>query len=149
MKVLLDTNVILDAMLQRTPWHVQADAILREGSKGHVTCATTSLSLATIFYVGRKVVGTAAARSVVRQYLSAFVILPVDKQALLDADAFAGVDFEDNILIAAAVTASLDAIITRDATDFAHSPIPAWDPTELLGRLQGGGSSNDSGGDPP
>src|SRR6266849_2070611 len=62
MHVLLDNNVILDAMLQRPPWHKEADAILQAAAQGQVTCATTSLSLATIFYVGRKVVGTAAAR---------------------------------------------------------------------------------------
>jgi hypothetical protein len=41
----------------------------------------------------------------------AFDILPIDKQTLFDADALPGIDFEDNILIAAAVAASLDAII--------------------------------------
>jgi hypothetical protein len=44
-------------------------------------------------------------------------------------------DFEDNILIAAAVTASLDAILTRKGADFSHSPIPVWDPAEVLKRL--------------
>jgi hypothetical protein len=62
-------------------------------------------------------------------------ILPVDKQTLLDADALPGTDFEDNILIAAAVTASVDAIVTRNVADFAHSHIPVWEPAELLKRL--------------
>ncbi len=106
MRVLLDINVILDAML--------------------------------IFYVGRKVVGTAAARAAIRNYLVAFAILPIDKQTLLDADALPGNDFEDNILIAAAATASLDAIVTRNVTDFSHSPIPVWDPAGLLKRLPSG-----------
>src|SRR5437899_1814432 len=108
MRVLLDTNVILDAMLQRLPWHKDADAILKAAALGQVTCAATSLSLATIFYVGRKVVVTAAARAAVRTYLAAFAILPINQQTLLDADALPGNDFEDNILIAAAVTAALD-----------------------------------------
>jgi predicted nucleic acid-binding protein len=76
----------------------------------------------------------------VRRYLVAFDILPVDKQTLLDADALAGNDFEDNILIAAAVTASLDAIVTRNKADFSHSPITVWEPTELLKRLAATGS---------
>jgi predicted nucleic acid-binding protein len=87
MHVLLDVNVILDAMLQRPPWHKEADAILQAAALGQVTCVTTTLSLATIFYVGRQVVGTAAARAAVCTYLAAFDILPIDKQTLLNADA--------------------------------------------------------------
>ena len=60
MRVLLDTNVILDAMLQRAPWYKEADAILQAAALSQVACAATTLSLATSFYVGRKVVGNAA-----------------------------------------------------------------------------------------
>lgn len=112
--------------------------ILQAAGQGQVECAATTLSLATVFYVARKVVGTATARAAVRKGLAAFTILPIDKQTLLDADAMPGNDFEDNILIAAAVTASVDAIVTRDLADFAHSPISVWDPAELLKRLAAG-----------
>lgn len=145
MHVLLDTNVLLDSLLQRSPWHTDADAILQAAALGRVSCATTTLSLATLFYVGRKAVGTAAARAGVRRHLGALTILPVDRQTLLDADASTGNDFEDNILIAAAVTASLDTIVTRDLADFAHSTIPVWEPAELLKRLSSG-TSPPSGG---
>lgn len=139
MRVLLDTNVLLDSVLQRPPWHKDADAIQQAAALGQVSCAVTTLSLTTLFYVGRKAVGTAAARAGVRRYLAGFTILPIDKQALLDADAMAGSDLEDNIQITAAVTASLDAIVTRNVADFAHSPIPVWEPAELLRRLPGAG----------
>lgn len=137
MRVLLDLNVILDAMLQRSPWHQDAEAILKAVAHGHVTCAATTLSLATSFYIGRRAIGTSAARAAVRQYLAAFDILPIDKQSLLDADLMLGTDFEDNILIAAAVASSVDAIVTRNPADFSHSPIPVWEPAELLRRLAG------------
>lgn len=140
MRVLLDTNVILDAILQRPPWHKEADAILQAAAQRQVTCAAATLSLATVFYVARKVVGTAVARAAVANSLGAFTILPIDKQTLLDADAMPGSDFEDNILIAAAVTSSLDAIVTRNPADFSHSPLPVWNPAELLKRLSGGGA---------
>ncbi len=138
MRVLLDNNVILDAMLQRVPWNNDADAIIQAAANARVVCATTTLSLATIFYLGRRVVGTSTARSEVRKFLKAFEILPVTKQTLLDADAMPGNDFEDNILIAAATEAAVDAIVTRNPSDFAHSPVPVWEPAELLRRLRSG-----------
>ena len=135
MRVLLDDNVILDAMLQRAPWHHEADAILRADANAQVKCAVTTLSLANIFYVSRKVIGTAGARAIIRNYLANLEIIGVDKQTLLDADVQSGTDFEDNILIAAAVLAALDAIITRNPSDYTHSPIPVWEPAELLKRI--------------
>lgn len=134
MRVLLDTNVILDALLQRPPWHNEADAILQASART-CGCAATVLSLATTFYVGRKIVGNESARIGIQKYLAAFTILRIDKQTLIDADGLPGGDFEDNIQIAAAVTATLDAIITRNVRDFAQSPVPAWEPAELLRRL--------------
>ncbi|MCI0640497.1 MAG: PIN domain-containing protein [Gemmataceae bacterium] len=145
MRVLLDVNVLLDALLQRLPWHMEADAILQAAARGELTCATTTLSLANLFYVGRKAVGAAAARATVRKYLGVFTILVIDKQTLLDADALPGRDFEDNILIAAAATAAVDAIVTRNAADFAHSPILVFEPAELLRRLQSGGPPSAAG----
>lgn len=65
MRVLLDTNVLLDAILQRTPWHKEADDILQSSTLGKVICNVTTLSLATVFYVSRKVVGSATARAAV------------------------------------------------------------------------------------
>jgi predicted nucleic acid-binding protein len=148
MQVLLDTNVLLDSILQRPPWHQQADAVLQAAALAQVGCAATTLSLATVFYVARKAVGAATARAAVRKCLGAYVILPIDRQTLVDADAVPGGDFEDNILIAAAVKASLDAIVTRNVADFAHSPIPAWEPAELLKRLAGAGSPPAAGPGP-
>jgi predicted nucleic acid-binding protein len=123
MRVLLDTNVLLDAILQRPPWHQEADAVLQAAALGEPECAVTTLSLATVFYVARKAVGDAKARAAVRKCLGAFVILAIDRQTLVDADTVAGSDFEDNILIAAAVKASLDAIVTRNVRISPARPI--------------------------
>lgn len=138
MLVLLDTNILLDSVLQRSPWHADADAILQAAGCGQVTCAAASLSVATVFYVSRKSVGNATARAAVRKCLGSLNILTIDRQVLLNADALPGNDFEDNILIAAAAAAGLDAIITRNTPDFAHSPVPAWEPAHLLQRLASG-----------
>jgi predicted nucleic acid-binding protein len=149
MRVLLDTNILLDSILQRAPWHAEADAILQADARGQVNCAATTLSLATVFYVARKAVGTLVARGAVQKCLAALAILPVDKQTLVDADALAGTDFEDNIIIAASVAASVDAIITRNVADFAQSHIPVWEPAELLKRLATAGLPPGAAGGAP
>jgi predicted nucleic acid-binding protein len=132
MRVLLDTNVILDAMLQLAPWHVDADAIFKSASDGRLTCASTVLSLANAFYVGRRTLGTDRARAGVRLYLRAFEIVPLDEWTLHDADALPGSDLEDNIQIAAAVRSAVDAIITRDPAGFTASPVRVRTPADLV-----------------
>ena len=49
--------------------------------------------------------------------------------------ALAGSDFEDNLHIACAAEARLDAIVTRNPKDFAGSPLPVLTPATLLALL--------------
>jgi hypothetical protein len=44
-------------------------------------------------------------------------------------------DFEDNVQLAAAEAAGLDAVVTRDPDDFRGSPLPIWSPAECRQRL--------------
>jgi hypothetical protein len=70
--------------------------------------------------------------------LDQLYILPVGVHELLAATAGAGNDFEDNLQVACAVIARLDAIITRDPKGFAGSPVSALAPTELLAQIPKG-----------
>ena len=135
MRVLLDTDVLLDSLLQRTPWHLESDEILRRAAGGEVHLAVVSLTLANLFYVGRRIVGAERARAEVRRVVMTFEVLSVDRQTILDADSLPGADFEDNIQMAAALTAAVDAIVTRNTQDFSASTIPVLTPPELLSRL--------------
>lgn len=60
---------------------------------------------------------------------------PVDRQTLELATTLPGNDFEYNVLIACAVRAGVDAIVTRNGDDFVHRPTPVLTPAELLARL--------------
>ena len=52
-----------------------------------------------------------------------------------DADALPGSDFEDNLQIACARLAGVDAIVTRDAAGFRSTGIPALTPAEVVARI--------------
>lgn len=139
MKVLLDTNVVLDVLLKRAPWLDDAEEIWQAGSDGRLECHVGASALTDIYYISRRMVGPDSARDVVRECLDSLEILPVDKLTLEDAHSLAGSDFEDALQIASAVRNGVDAIVTRDSSGFGSSPVEVLSPPELVARLDGGG----------
>jgi len=77
-RLLLDTNVLLDVLLRPLPWQVEADAILTAFREGRLLVVVSALTVANAFYVGRRIVGTEAARNGIRDCLDAFEIVPLD-----------------------------------------------------------------------
>jgi predicted nucleic acid-binding protein len=135
MRVLLDTNVLLDALLDREPWSEAAAAIWTAHDEGRLEAWITASSLTDIFYIGRRIKGHDVAREAVRLCLATFNVCPVDAATLQAADRLLGEDFEDNLQIACALASDLDGIVTRDPSDFAGSPIRVLAPSEVLDRL--------------
>ena len=138
MRVLLDTNVVLDSLLGRTPWHAAADAVLEASRQGRLTCFLTALTIANMFYIGRRIVGADQARNDVLRCLRSFSILAIDRAVLDAAILLPGADFEDNIQISAAGHGALDAIVTRDPSGYAASPIRALTAEQLLVEMPAG-----------
>jgi predicted nucleic acid-binding protein len=135
MNVLLDTNTVLDVLLERSPWHHDADQIWQAGDAGQITGYLTATSFTNIYYIARRVVHIARAQAAIGLCLATFAVAPVDRETLLRAAELPGNDFEDNVQIACAVIAGLDAIVTRDPKGFAGSPVLVLTPAELLARL--------------
>jgi predicted nucleic acid-binding protein len=135
MNVLLDTNVILDLMLERDPWRAEAEAIAEAGDDGRLQFHACASAITDIFYISRKLVGADKARRVVRNCLDVLQVVSVTRDLLDAAERRDGVDFEDNLQISCAVEAKLDAIVTRNTKDFVAAPIPVLTPAELLALL--------------
>jgi predicted nucleic acid-binding protein len=77
-------------------------------------------------------IGVEEAFKAVRLCLETFEICTVDRKALEFAEQLPGNDFEDNLQIACAVIAGLDAIVTRDASGYKGSSVPVLTPTQAL-----------------
>jgi predicted nucleic acid-binding protein len=132
MRVSLDTNVILDLMLEREPWRAEAEAIAEAGADARLQAHVCASSIADIFYISRKLVGVDKARHTVRKCLDLLHVVSVTRDLLDAAERRGANDYEDDVQIECAVEADLDAIVTRNPKDFAASPIPVLTPTELL-----------------
>lgn len=135
MRVLLDTNVVLDVLLNREPWVKDSAAAWRASDAGRIVGHITATTLTDIFYVSRRLADVYLARKAVRTCLDAFEICSVDRGALESAETMSGNDFEDNLQIACAIIANIDAIVTRNKVDFEAGPIPVLSPPELMAQL--------------
>ena len=136
MRVLVDTNVVLDVLLKREPWVTEAMAVWQANDEGRIVGYLMASAITDIFYAARRLAGREIARTAVRTCLEAFELCIVDRQALEQAEALPGNDFEDNLQIACAIIAGVDAIVTRNTEDFKASTIPVLTPAELLARLR-------------
>jgi predicted nucleic acid-binding protein len=135
MRVLLDTNVVLDVLLSREPWLADASALWQATDEGRLAGFITATTVTDIFYVARRTVDLAHARQAVQVCLEACEIVLVDRAALERAQQLSGSDFEANVQIACAEAGKLEAIVTRDHVSFVASPIPVWSPAECRQRL--------------
>ena len=136
--VLFDINILLDVFLARAPWVTESAAVLAANRRGEVGGHVSAASLPTIFYIVRRNADIAKAHRVVTECLASLEIIPVARTTLELARTMPGSDFEDNLQIASALEAKLDAIVTRDAVGFAGSPVAVLSPAGLLARLTKG-----------
>jgi predicted nucleic acid-binding protein len=95
--VLFDTNVVLDALLNRSPWVADAADCWRASDDGKILGCLTASTLTDIFYIARKQKGVGAARDAVRLCLDTFAICAVDRLSLEQAIDLPVGDVEDNL----------------------------------------------------
>ncbi len=135
MKVLVDTNVVLDVLLDRRPHSTDSASIFRlveEGRLQGLLCATT---LTTIDYLLLQSVSRGEARKYLAQLIRLFDVAPVNRAVIEGAMQSRIDDFEDAVLAQAAALAGADLIVTRNARDFARATIKVQDPKECLVQL--------------
>ena len=136
MKVLFDTNIILDILLDREPFSEVAALLLSKVERTEITgflCATT---ITTIHYLASKVLGPEPALKHIQSILGLFEIAPVNRLVLEKALVAQFTDFEDAVLYEAACHMGVNYIITRNVSDFKKSTLPVFTPDEFMNMLQ-------------
>ena len=136
MKLLFDTNILLDVLLPREPWAENGRKLWQANDDGHITGFITATTLTDIFYITRRLANATVAIEAVKTCLMAFAIAPVDRPELEQATQLPGNDFEDNLQITCAANANLDGIITRDPHGFQSATITIYTPEQALAQLQ-------------
>jgi predicted nucleic acid-binding protein len=138
-KILIDTNVILDLLLEREPFVEDAIALFEQIEQSNLKGYIAATTITNIFYIIRKAKGREVAFTAIEQLTIGLLFCPVDRQTIATALSLRLNDFEDSIQLACATLNRLDAIVTRDRKDFIGSDMPVYSPTELLNRLSQSG----------
>ncbi|BAZ19585.1 hypothetical protein NIES4073_04580 [Kalymmatonema gypsitolerans NIES-4073] len=135
MRVLIDTNVVLDFLQEREPFLEDAARLFEKIDAGEVKGFIAATTITNIYYIVRKAAGAIVAEDAIAQILMDLHICAVDRGVLEQAITLNFQDFEDAVQCACGIAHGVDAIVTRDASGFASAGIVVMSPRELLGNI--------------
>ena len=114
MKVLLDTNVILDYILSREPYVKNIVRLFDIICKDEIKGVFTANSVTDIYYIIAKRLGDAAARKALWNLLNILVIIGVDGDDCVLVLDMSIADFEDAVIVVCAPKNNIDYIVSND-----------------------------------
>tara|TARA_R110002020_G_scaffold23792_4_gene78984 strand:+ start:703 stop:1122 length:420 start_codon:yes stop_codon:yes gene_type:complete len=132
-KYFVDSDVILDYFLKRTPFNILARQIFQLAFNNKIEVATSSLAISNIHYVSKKQIGSQESMRLIEDFIEVCKVLPVSENEIHLALKSNFSDFEDAIQIyTAASDSKIKGIITRNVKDYKESTLHIFSPTELL-----------------
>ena len=135
MRVLIDTNVILDILQKREPFFTDSYRALRRALENDAECLISASAATDIFYVLRKSLGSAQqAKEHIDQLALVVCFADVQGADIHTALMRAMPDFEDAVVDAVAERSGASYILTRNIKDFTGSVVPAILPADFLNK---------------
>ena len=137
MKILIDTNVLLDVLFRREKFFDHSRSVLLLCEIGLVEAVVSAMSVPNIIYIMRK---EPAREEIEKVLLTIGAIAAVEPLTFEDLRAAAlgdFADFEDGVQHACALRCKADCIVTRNVKDFAPGSIPAISPKDFLEKFFG------------
>ena len=137
MKILLDTNVIVDVLQQREPWRQDGEKIFIAAAMKQITACVTAKQIADIHYMIKKLFkGQAHVDNLTKQVIGRLMsFMELEDTCASDCQTAMGInnnDFEDAMLIACAARESMDYIVTRNTARFIGSVVPVVTPGDFV-----------------
>ena len=133
MKVLLDTNIVLDVLLAREPFVALAKEIFGLVEQGAIEGYLCATSVTTLHYlIGRSTHSKQEANEIIEKLLMLFEVSSVTKKVLYEASLNNGVDYEDSVIYTSALSSKINMIVTRDKRGFKKSKVSVLTPKEFL-----------------
>ena len=133
MKIIIDTNIIIDILQKREPFFTYSFLAIQKAISDEIECLLSASAATDIYYIMKRVLGSNSKARNELMYLSMMVsfidVLGSDIQAALTSPLS---DFEDAVVDAIASRTGASYILTRNVKDYSNSNVPAITPREFL-----------------
>lgn len=133
-KVFIDTNVLLDLLLERQPWVLQASILFSMADRKEIELLCCSLSFATATYLMQRL--KYERKEIISKLSiakSLCTVTTIDAHVIdrtLQSDF---PDLEDAMQYYSALASNAEVILTRNMKDFATANILVQSPIEFIG----------------
>lgn len=131
-KVFVDTNVLLDILMERTPWANDAAVLFSMADRKEIELLCCSLSFSTTIYLMQRFKYTrkeiVSKLSIIKSICTVTTVNEAVIDRMLQSDFN---DLEDAIQYYSALAFGAEAIVTRNTKDFAASKIPVVSPHDF------------------
>jgi predicted nucleic acid-binding protein len=131
MKIILDTNIVLDVLMKREGFYDASYGAVRQAILDNTDMVLPASIITDAYYILNRNDKTNA-KAILEQFVRLTGLSEVTPDDIMAAFASEIIDFEDAVVAAVAVRVGADYIVTRNAGDFEHSPVPAIAPQDFL-----------------
>lgn len=133
MKLLIDTNVVLDVLLRREPFSKTAAEVLNLTQRDDVREYVSASAITDIYYIANKQLkDRAAVRDLLERLLKIVSVAAVSEQEIRNALNLTWADFEDSVQYSVALLNEMDGIVTRNPDDYQEANMRIWLPEQAL-----------------
>ena len=133
MKLLIDTNVVLDVLLRREPFFRTAAEVLSLTQRDEVREYVSASAITDIYYIANKQLkDRAAVRDLLERLLKIVSVAAVSEQEIRNALNLTWADFEDSVQYSVALLNEMDGIVTRNPDDYQEANMRIWLPEQVL-----------------
>lgn len=133
MKLLIDTNVVLDVLLRREPFFRTAAEVLSLTQRDEVREYVSASAITDIYYIANKQMKDRdAVRDLLKRLLMVVSVAAVSEREIQNALNLAWGDFEDSVQYSVALLNEMDGIVTRNPSDYQETNMRIWLPEQAL-----------------
>lgn len=136
MKALIDTSIALDLLQDRKPFVYDALTIFALAEDGQAKLYLSADAVSTIFYIVAKDTSRSNAHAAIDALLGFVHIAMLDETMVRHANTSAIDDLEDALVAEAARSAKVDALVTRDCSEFRKAGMPVLSPAEFIATVK-------------
>ncbi len=135
-KVFIDTNIIVDLLIDRKPFSMHATELFQKAENGTIKLHASSYSIATTYYILKRYIEDGKLRQILTDLTDYVEIVSIDSSIIKRGLRSKYKDFEDSLQIFAAHSIeNIEFIVTRNLKDFKEAGVKVLSADELLLKL--------------